>query len=108
MRILMFVLVGTVSLEIFCFVGAASAIGQENRDVTIKTPFPPGERPETADFYYNDRAVGRNREAFETIIQRVALLPEGTSIIWGPNYSRCGSCSGNEPACLPKHLYPDL
>ena len=87
---------------------AGFAVGQDVADVTITTPFDPGERPTTANFYYNDRAVGRGHDAFETILQRMDLLPEGTSIVWGPDYRRCGSCRGSEPGCLPAHLHPKI
>ena len=85
-----------------------SADAQEVHDVVMTTPFGPGERPTSADFYLNGRSIGKDRDAFETVIQQISHLPEGTSIIWGPNYARCGACSGREPACLPKHLFPEL
>jgi hypothetical protein len=87
---------------------SAVALGEESPDVTIDTPFRPGQRPKTANFYFNGRAVGEGREAFEEILKKIRLLPAGASIVWGPNYKRCGECSGSEPECLPKHLYPDL
>src|SRR5262249_6613485 len=73
------------------------------------TRSPPGEvRPKTAQFYYNGRAIGEGRQGFEVLLAQVRALPKGASIIWGPNYARCGACSGSEPPCLAKHLYPDL
>ncbi len=88
--------------------GLSIAVGEEIPDITFSTPFPPGKRPTTANFKYNGRAIGEGREAFEDVIKRIRALPVGSSIVWGPNYARCGACSGREPACLPKHLYPDL
>lgn len=85
-----------------------NAVGQEIRDLTIYTPYGSRHAPKSADFYLNARPIGRDREAFEDIIGRISQLPAGTSIVWGPNYSRCGSCSGSEPPCLPRHLFPDL
>ena len=76
--------------------------------MTIFTPFGAGEPPTTANFYLNGRAIGAGREGFAAVLERVQKLPAGTSIVWGPNYARCGSCSGLEPDCLPKALYPDL
>jgi hypothetical protein len=75
-------------------------------DIVFSTPF--RGRPTTARFYYNQRAIGEGREAFVEVLKRVRALPEGASIVWGPNFDRCGACSGSEPPCLPKHLYPDL
>lgn len=105
MRITVVLLVGILCGHI---VSDGRAIAQENRDVTLVTPFAPFERPTVANFYYDGRAIGSGREAFQEILDHVAKLPAGTSIVWGPNYARCGACSGREPACLPKHLYPDL
>jgi hypothetical protein len=105
MRITAVLLVGIFCAHTFS-IGAV--VGQEVQDITILTPFAQGTRPTVANFYFNDRAVGSGPQAFETIIKRVAELPAGTSIVWGPNYARCGSRSGIEPLCLPKHLYPDL
>ena len=105
MRITVVLLVGLLCTHL---VSNGREIAQENRGVTLVTPFAPGERPTVANFYYDGRAIGSGREAFQEILGQVAKLPAGTSIVWGPNYARCGSCSGREPACLPKHLYPDL
>lgn len=76
-------------------------------DTTFSTAYASG-RPTTAKFYYNGRAIGAGREAFAHIVAQVARLPAGTSIVWGPDYSRCGACSGAEPPCIPRFLYPDL
>ncbi|MBC7820887.1 MAG: hypothetical protein IAG10_28720, partial [Planctomycetaceae bacterium] len=100
------IIAGFASLVIVSL--ASVVLGQERHDVTFTTPFPPGKRPTTANFYYNDRAIGSGREAFEEILKWISELPVGTSIVWGPNYDRCGSCSGSEPGCLPKHLYLEL
>ncbi len=86
---------------------ASSAVCEDIRDVTFWTPYASG-RPTTANFYYNDRAIGAGREGFAAIVERIGKLPAGTSVVWGPNYDRCGACSGREPDCVPKFLYPDL
>jgi hypothetical protein len=80
---------------------------EDVQDVTFDTQYESGP-PTGANFYYNDRAIGRDREAFAAIIKRIKELPKGASIVWGPNYGRCGACSGAEPDCVPKFLYPDL
>jgi len=92
-----------------CFLLTASTTANADaiRDVTFATRYASG-RPKTADFYYCDRAIGSGREAFQVIVDRIKQLPPGTSIVWGPNYDRCGACSGSEPGCVPKFLYPDL
>lgn len=90
-----------------CSLMAVPTLGDESGDVTFSTQYASG-RPTTANFYFNGRAVGTGRTAFATIVDRVGKLPPGTSVVWGPNYQRCGSCSGDEPACVPKFLYPDL
>lgn len=99
-----------LTITFFITVGfqVESAEAQDVHDVVITTPFAPGQRPTAADFYLNGRSIGKDRDAFEVIIEQIAKLPEGSSIVWGPNYARCGSCSGREPACLPEHLFPDL
>lgn len=73
--------------------------------MTISTPLSRNLR--TANFYFNDRAIGSGREAFAAIVTRLRMLPAGTSIVWGPNYNRSGSGPGG-PGCVPKFLYPDL
>ncbi len=83
------------------------ASAEEATDVTFSTKYASG-RPKTADFYYEGHAVGRGREGFKFIVDKISDLPFGSSIVWGPNYARCGSCSGAEPRCVPKYLYPDL
>lgn len=85
-----------------------STHGNQVHDLVIYTPYGPTRHPKSASFYLNGRPIGQDREAFEKIIGRINQLPEGTSIVWGPDYSRCGSCSGSEPQCLPQHLFPDL
>jgi hypothetical protein len=84
-----------------------SLFGEETHDVVFSTPDVTG-KPTTANFYYNGGAIGEGREGFAAIVERIGKLPRGTSIVWGPNYARCGSCSGIEPNCVPKFLYPDL
>ncbi len=86
---------------------AAVSYAQVIQDVTFATKYQSG-KPTTAHFYYNDQAIGSGREAFAKIVESIEKLPEGTSVVWGPNYQRCGSCSGREPDCVPKFLYPDL
>src|SRR2546423_1803136 len=73
----------------------AIAAGQAPHDVIFTTPFE--ERPTTAQFYYNKRAIGEGRQAFEDLLKQIRALPEGASIVWGPNYANCGACSGREP-----------
>jgi hypothetical protein len=84
------------------------ARGEESPDVTFSTAFKAGGKPTTANFYFNGRAIGAGREAFAAIVERIDKLPPATSVVWGPNYRRCGTCSGWEPECVPKFLYPDL
>jgi len=86
---------------------AVSAAGEEPRDVTFSSA---GESisPRTADFYFNGQAIGPSRNGFAAIVAEIRKLPAGSSIVWGPDYARCGACSGAEPACIPKFLYPDL
>lgn len=98
----------SILLIAWLMIGSLASAADEVCDVTIGWPFPPGQRPTTANFYYNGRAIGTGREAFETILASVEKLPKGASIVWGPDYSRCGACSGREPRCLAKTLYPDL
>ena len=88
--------------------GQNTTVGQEIPDVIFSTPFPPNKHPTTANFEYNGRAIGKGREAFEDVLKRIRALPAGSSVVWGPNYDRCGSCSPTTLGCLPKHLYPDL
>jgi hypothetical protein len=87
---------------------ASSAHGEEKLDVEFSAQSYHQVTPTRANFYYNKRAVGTGREAFEEILKRIEKLPRETSVVWGPNYGRCHGCSGDEPACLPMHLYPDL
>lgn len=81
--------------------------GEEDGDVVFSTPYESG-KPTTTNFYYNRRAIGSGREGFAEIVRRIDKLPPGTSVVWGPNYARCGACNGQQPACVPKFLYPDL
>ncbi len=84
----------------------ALATGADEADVIFSTPFRPGERPESAKFLYGGEEIGEGQKAFQEVLRRIGQLPPGTSIVWGPNYGRCGSCSGQEPRCLAKSLYP--
>ncbi|MBI3866620.1 MAG: hypothetical protein HY290_32460 [Planctomycetia bacterium] len=98
---------------IACFLAAvcclpAMANGQDSHDVVFKTEYSDEELPETGRFYFNERAIGEGREAFQEIVKRVRSLPDGTSIVWGPNYARCGSCADFHLDLVPKRLYPDL
>lgn len=86
---------------------AVAGPGGGEPDVTFSTAYASG-RPTTANFYYNGRAVGAGRDAFAEVIERIGKLPAGASVVWGPNYRRCGACGGGEPGCVPKFLYPDL
>ena len=88
-------------------IGATAARGGDVRDMTFCTEYESG-RPRTANFYLDGRAIGAGREGFAAIVERIGKLPAGTSVVWGPNYDRCGACSGMEPRCVPKFLYPDL
>lgn len=87
---------------------ALQAVEPAIEDVTFSTKYELNGKPKTAWFYYNGRAVGEGRAAFESIVDSIGKLPAGTSIVWGPNYDRCGACSGAEPGCTAKFLYPDL
>ena len=57
-------------------------------------------------FYYNGRAIGSGREAFVDILESISTLSPGTSIVWGPNLDRCGSCN-RHGGHIAEH-YPDL
>jgi hypothetical protein len=94
-------------LMTWSLLAAIALPGEESRDVTFSTPYEVG-KPTTANFYYNGRAIGVGREGFAEIVARIDKLPPGTSVVWGPEYGRCHSCSGMEPNCVPKFLYPDL
>lgn len=85
------------------------AAGQPSLDVVFTTTrFSAGERPKTAGFYYNERAIGEGREGLQEVLKRVLALPEGASIVWGPDYGHCGNCSSSQSRSVPKRLYPDL
>ena len=86
----------------------AFLVAQEPIDVWFSTQSLPGTNPKHAVFNYNGELIGRDEKAFETIIASISEFPRGSSIVWGPNYRRCGACSGSEPGCLPKHLFPEL
>lgn len=98
---------GTTILLAWSLLGATGVFAEESNDVIFSTPDQSG-RPTTANFYFNDRAIGAGREGFAEIVERIEKLPAGTSVVWGPNYHRCGECSGTEPGCVPRFLYPDL
>lgn len=99
-------LLAFTSVYVLLLFGAASN-AQETQDVTFSTKYESGE-PTTAHFYYNDKAIGSGREAFAKIVDSIGKLPEGTSVVWGPSYDRCNSCSNGKVNCVPKFLYPDL
>ncbi len=61
----------------------ASAFPDEVRDVIFGTRYESGP-PKTADLYYNGRPSGAGGEAFQQIVDRLRALPQGTSIVWGP------------------------
>lgn len=86
------------------------AAAEEIQDAVFDADFDPhpSDRIDKVDFSYNGRPIGRNREGFQAIVEKIARLPAGTSVVWGPNYDRCGACSGVEPANVAKTLYPDL
>jgi hypothetical protein len=102
-----FTVVMTAMFLAWLLLNSTPILSEEIQDVTFSTPYKSG-KPTTADFYYNSRAIGSGREGFAEIVQRIDKLPPGTSVVWGPDYSRCGACSGMEPACVPEFLYPDL
>src|SRR5262245_58853138 len=79
---------GLAPLAVLWACGIAAA--GEPHDVVLSFPFGPGERPRMAQFYYDGRAIGEGRDAFAEIVERMRSLPEGTSIVWGPDYRRCG------------------
>ncbi len=79
----------------------------QSPDVTFSTDYESG-KPKTANFNFEGQPVGEGRDGFEAIIEKLRKVPIGASVVWGPDYSRCGACSGAEPACVPKFLYPDL
>lgn len=84
------------------------AIAEENPDVTISSDYFRHEEGQIPSFYLNERAVGKTRAGFQVIVDHVRTLPKGASIVWGPNYDRCGACSGAEVDFHPIRLYPDL
>lgn len=88
---------------------APPARGDEIKDVTFNAPRFSYSRATTEEFKYNGRAIGAGREGFQAIVDQIARLPAGTSIVWSPDYSRCGACSGSEErGSAPRFLYPDL
>jgi hypothetical protein len=80
----------------------------DSPDIVFTTPFRPGQRPKEATFFLEGENVGTDRDGFQKVLDRVQMMPRGASIVWGPNYARCGACSGSEPSCLARHLFPDL
>ena len=81
------------------------AVGQATADVTFSAKYQ--DNPTAPlNFYYNERAVGSDREGFKIIVDRIRKLPAGTSIVWGPNFDRCGACGGGEP--MAENRFPDL
>lgn len=48
------------------------------------------------DVFYNGKVVGKGREGLAEVLKRVAVLPAESSVVWGPEYRRCGACSGRE------------
>ncbi len=101
-------LIGLILGAVLFAAPALQAVEPAIEDVTFSTKLQLNGKPKTAWFYYNGRAVGEGRAAFEFIVDTIGKLPAGTSIVWGPNYDRCGACSGAEPGCTAKFLYPDL
>ena len=85
---------------------AAELRAQEVSDVALYTPY----RSEHRDFttlYFNGRAVGTDPSSRQAVIDHIANLPAGTSIVWGPYYNRCGAC-GPEPANVLASVDPVL
>jgi hypothetical protein len=111
--------VGAVALKglsaapiVFGSLGFATAIddippARQVDDVIISMPMKSGGRSRPANLYYNGRAVGSGPEALAEILARIRKLPVGTSIVWGPDYRRCGSCSGGELRYLAIERFPE-
>lgn len=76
---------------------------EETKDVILRLS---GESEESVVWSYEGDEVGPRREGLKAILERISDLPAGTSIVWGPNYDRCGGCSGTE--FTPRRGYPDL
>lgn len=76
---------------------------EEIKDVTFTMS---GEREESVAFSFEGKKVGAGRKGFQAVVDRVSKLPSGTSIVWGPDYDRCGACSGAE--FTPREGYPML
>lgn len=93
-----------LACSLLCGIAGAE---DESKDVALTVRYA-AAHPSTARVYYNGRPIGAGRDAFASVVQRIGKLPAGTSIVWGPNYDRCGACSGDEPGCVAKFLYPAL
>jgi hypothetical protein len=62
-------------------------------DVCFWTPFDFDVHQEGAEiFRYNGIELGTMSDGFEKVLAKLATLPAGSSIVWGPEYSRCYSC----------------
>lgn len=105
-RLLQFTLL--VSIRWLPTVTASVQAADQGADAVFSTKYSSSYRPESADFYYNGRAVGSGRQGFAVVVSRIRNLPRGASVIWGPNYRRDGTGGGSEYSCVPKRLYPSL
>lgn len=77
-------------------------------DVVVYMDSDDDQMPTTAEFFYNGQSLGKGRTAMQKVNDRLRDVPPGTSIVWGPNYDRCGACGGSEPRNVAAYLYPDL
>ncbi len=97
--------IGSWTLTTALVISATACFSEESRDFTFATEHSTHET--LANFYSQGRAIGACRAAFQVIVENVERLPPNSSIVWGPDYDRCGSCVNNV-RCVPKSLYPDL
>lgn len=58
---------------------------------------------------YNDQIIGAGEVGFETIVNRIKQLPRGSSIVWGPDPSKCKDCNQRFPGPNPfQQKYPKV
>lgn len=86
-------------------VTAVHAAENEIRDVTfISVGEHFGKGP--LSFEFDGKPMGKERNGYLAALKEIEKLPRGTSLVWGPNYDRCGACAGGEQDI--SNVYPDL
>lgn len=83
-----------LALLTVCFAPSAiCAVEKEVEDVIIYGDL---EREKGNDIRFNEKSLGHGKPAMAELLKLVSKLPQGTSIVWGPNYDLCGACGGGE------------